>query len=359
MILTLLIFLLVLLILVVSHEAGHFFSAKAFGIRVDEFGFGLPPRLFGIKKGETLYSFNLLPFGGFVKILGEEDGESSDLRNFGGRSPIVRTTVLLAGILANIFLAYLALTVVSAYGMYQSADNDIKTPGQEIMIVEVASNSPASEAGLEPGDKVEKIIANGSEFSPESVSQIQASIKNNAGKTIDLKIKRGGGLIDKSLMPRVNPPEGEGPVGIALSLIELKQTPWYLAPIDGAKMTWNLFRSTIAGFGQILSTLFGGNKNAHIEVSGPVGIYKITSSVINLGFGSFLLFIAALSINLAIINVLPIPGLDGGRFLFVLIEVIRRKKISTEASSLIHGIGLALLIILMLVITYHDLAKLF
>ncbi|MDP3935029.1 MAG: site-2 protease family protein [Candidatus Giovannonibacteria bacterium] len=360
MLLTFFIFLIILLVLVLSHEAGHFFTARFFGVKVEEFGFGIPPRILSLwrdAKG-TLYSLNLLPFGGFVKIFGEDlpageagGNEVSQPGSFGSKSAPKRAVILASGVLANILLAFLALTLVSGLGVPQAVSEEESSayPDAKITIMDVAPDSPAARAGIMPGDQISGF---------QKMENVQDFIKQNQGKNIPLSLIRGGKLFEISALSRQNPPEGEGPLGIALGLTRVKKSPWYLAPADGARFTWEILKGTILGLLDLIQSLF--KKEAlPVEVAGPVGIFNITSSAINLGFGTLLILIAVLSVNLALINILPFPGLDGGRLFFILIESLRGKRISPKTSALVHSLGLAILIILMLIVTYHDIARIF
>ncbi len=352
--------------LVLSHEAGHFFSAKYFGIKVEEFGFGLPPRMLGFKKGETVYSINWLPFGGFVKIFGEDSSPAADtnkaaldIRNFGHKPPWVRSIVLLSGVIANILLAFILLTIISFGGIPEQISNTDAAPlDAAITITEIAGGSPASESDLKIGDEIKGLKFDTESLKPSSIENVQSFIKTHQGQDIILVISRGGIELEKTVHARENPPLGEGSLGIALSLIGMKDIPWYRAPIEGAKMTWTILKGTILGFWTLLISLIFGT-SVPIEVAGPVGIFNLTAEAQSLGISSFLIFMAILSINLAIINILPVPGLDGGRFLFVLIEKIRGRRISEKLSSIVHGAGLAFLIIMMLLITFYDISKVF
>lgn len=351
MLLTFFIFFIILLILILSHEAGHFFTARAFGVKVEEFGFGIPPRIWSLwrDKHNTLYSLNLLPFGGFVKIFGEEGGEVSQPQSFGSKSAWKRAAILASGVLANIVLAYLALTLVSGLGVPQAVSEEESGiyPDAKIIIMDVAPDSPASSAGIIPGDRIAGF---------QKIEDVQNFIKQNQGKNISISLVRGRNSIEVSALSRQNPPEGEGPLGVALGLVRIKKSSWYSAPIDGVKFTWEILNGTVLGFWNLLESLFK-KETLSIEVAGPVGIFNITSSAINLGFGHLLILIAVLSINLSLINILPFPGLDGGRLFFLLIETLRGRRISSQTSALAHSLGLAILIILMLMVTYYDIAK--
>ncbi|KKT41127.1 RIP metalloprotease RseP [Candidatus Giovannonibacteria bacterium RIFCSPHIGHO2_02_43_13] len=362
MLITLLIFFVILLVLVLSHEAGHFFSARAFGINVEEFGFGLPPRMFGIKsKKGILYSFNWLPFGGFVKITGEEGGETSDPTNFSAKPAWIRATVLASGIAMNLLLAYIVFSIITGLGTYEAIDDkDAATyPDAKVTIIQVLQNSPASEAALMEGDQILNVVSEANSLTPKNIEEVQKFIANHKGKELLLMIKRNGNEFTKIITPRKNPPEGEGPMGVALALLHIKKAQWYLTPIEGAKLTWSATAATAEGFWGLIKSAFEKEDRKDLQIAGPVGIFNLTASARSMGITTLLTFLALLSINLAIINILPIPGLDGGRLFFVIIEAIRGKRISMQASSWIHGVGLAILIILMLAITFHDLSKIF
>jgi len=356
---TFLIFFAILFVLVISHEAGHFFSARAFKIRVEEFGFGIPPRLFGFKgKSGTIYSLNWLPFGGFVKIFGEEGEEAENQESFGAKPKRVRALILVAGVLANIAVGYLAFTAISAVGYPQAVSGDEAMEGAEIAIVEIAKNSPADTAEFVLGDKIKKIVAGGAEFVPAKISEFRNIISENAGGRIEILVERNGKFIKKNVSPRKSPPEGEGPLGVALALVKTYRAPLYAAPYEGARLTWFVLRGTVYGFYEALRAVLVG-KTENIEVAGPVGIFNLIGSAASSGITNLVMFLGILSVNLAFINLLPIPGLDGGRLFFLAVEAVRKKQISSKISARWHGVGLALLIVLMALITYNDIAKFF
>ncbi|MEK7503136.1 MAG: site-2 protease family protein [Patescibacteria group bacterium] len=363
---TLIIFIAILLILVLSHEAGHFFTAKFFGIKVEEFGFGIPPRIAGIKKGETLYSLNLLPFGGFVKIFGEDSPRSSesgaggqnkgDNRSFGSKNAWQKSAVLLSGVVANIFLAFVIFAFVSFLGMPRGLSQEEASfyPDARIAIVDVVLGSPAYSAGIQPGDKIKSIAGN----IPKSMEEAQEIIRKNKGRNILMELQRNGDMVGLNVTPRVESPDGEGPLGIALSWVRIEKSSWYKAPLEGVKITYNTFLGTVVGFSSAVKNLFAG-QTQNIQVSGPVGIFNITKDVSRSGFNMLLMLVGILSVNLAIINVIPFPGLDGGRFLFVILESIRRKPISAKFGAVFHSIGLAILLALMIAITLRDVSRIF
>ncbi len=361
MITTLILFFVLLSVLILSHECGHFFSARAFGIRVDEFGFGLPPRIKGFRRGETLYSLNWLPFGGFVKIHGEEGEDGGDSRSFANKSALKRSIVLLAGVAANFILAFLLLSLVLWLGIPESIDESevAHFSDAQIAIVGIAPGGSADQAGIQAGDYIRSIQTNDTILvKPQKIADVQELIKSHAGKTITLRLARNGDIVEKQVFVRSNPPAGEGPTGVELSWVVTKKVLWYQAPIEGARFTYTITGATLHGLWDMIKSLFH-RQGPGVEVAGPVGIFKLVGSVRHSGLAPFLMFAAVLSINLALINVLPIPGLDGGRFAFIVAEAIRGKRISARTSAITHGIGFIVLLGLMLLITLLDLAKVF
>ncbi|HEY4497801.1 MAG TPA: M50 family metallopeptidase [Candidatus Paceibacterota bacterium] len=359
--LTFLIFFVLLFVLIISHECGHFFTARAFGIRVDEFGFGLPPRIKGIIRKGTLYSINWLPFGGFVKIHGEEGEDGSDPNSFASKPAWARSLVLLAGVLSNILLAYVVLSFLATRGIVEplSEEEAIDMPDARIMIVEIAPSSPASATGLLAGDIVRKIgEIEDDMFVPQTIGEFQKYVQQNSEKILTLLVERKDKESVVMLQPRASPPAGEGLIGVALSWMRTKRVVWYKAPIVGATLTYQTITHTVDGFVDIVRDVFRG-EGRDVPVAGPVGIFRIVGDAQHSGFDMVLFLTAILSVNLALINILPIPGLDGGRFAFVLAESITRRRISPHISAVVHGAGLAFLLTLMVAVTYLDISRIF
>lgn len=345
-------FLIVLAVLILSHELGHFIVAKKSGVRVDEFGFGFPPKIAKFKKGETVYSLNLIPFGGFVKIHGEEGGEAGDPRSFGSKPIWIRSLIILAGVIFNVVLAWIVIVAGFSFGMpvgVSSAPKGAEIKNQKVIILEVAKNSPAESAGILAGDEL-------ADFS--RVDDASNFISQNTGKEIEIKYRRNIETFSVRLIPRTNPPPGEGSLGIAMDEIGTMKLPIYKAVVEGTKMTYNVVIGTAVSLFHFVIGAIKGDAGLS-AIAGPVGIAGMTGGMAKLGFVYFLSFIAFLSINLAIINILPFPALDGGRLLFLLIEKIKGSPVSPKISSAVHGAGMAILLTLMLVITYRDILKLF
>lgn len=353
MLTTLIIFILIIGLLIFVHEFGHFISAKKAGLLVEEFGFGFPPRLFGIKRGETVYSINLIPLGGFVKILGENGEDKDNPKSFASKPVWVRAVILTAGVAMNFLLTVLLLSIGFKIGLPQVIDSQGGEVREEkIQVAFVNKNSPAQEIGINIGDEILEI--NGQpEDTPEKVQKI---IKENRGQEIVLEIKRGDKVMEKRVTPRENPPEDEGPLGIAIVKTGIVAYPWYTAIWKGVVSTFSLTLAIIFAFYTIIKNLILGLPTM-AEFAGPVGIAVMTGRVAKMGFSYLLQFVALLSINLAIINILPFPALDGGRLFFLVIEKIRNKKVSQKVENFVHMIGFALLIGLMIFVTFRDVAR--
>lgn len=351
---TIIIFLLVLGLIVFVHELGHFATAKFFGVKVEEFGLGFPPRIWGKKKGETEYTINWVPLGGFVKIAGEDGENREDPRSFGAKPVWQRTIILAAGVLMNLALAVVLFTFVFYSGVptdVTGVPQDQIPAGSEmyVEVTDVTAGSPAEGAGLKMADKILK--AGGKDIG--EVEDLQGYIKANAGKQIDLTIGRGSETMDRELTVR----ETEGTIGIGLSKVAVIR----YGLLDSAKAGFNytgqltiyIFKYLGSTVKELLST--GGTT---ADVSGPVGMVSMTGQAASLGIIVLLRFIALISVNLAVINILPLPALDGGRIFFLAIEKIKRSPVSPELEARIHNAGFALLMLLMVVVTYQDVMKL-
>ncbi len=363
MFLTIVVFILILGLLIFVHELGHFILAKRAGIRVEEFGFGFPPRIFGIKKGETLYSLNLLPIGGFVKIYGEEGKPTGSAKNDEGRAfyskPVrTRAGILAAGVTMNFILAAFLLSLGYWLGLPAMVDDQaIDLTGARVQITQVAFDSPAEKAGVGMGDIIKELRIANYELGITKVSQVQGFVEAHQGEEIIVVIQRGDEVLEKTLVPRIEPPEAEGPLGIALVRTAIVSYPWYRALIMGITSTVNLTWFIIVAFGGILWQLLLTGRLA-VEIAGPVGIFNLTGQAAQLGFIYILQLTALISINLAIINILPFPALDGGRLLFLAIEKIKGSPVSQKVERIAHTAGFVILILLMIAVTWRDVVRL-
>lgn len=356
---TILIFLALLLVLVLVHELGHFFMAKLAGCRVEEFGFGFPPRLLKKTYGETTYSLNLLPLGGFVRIEGEDMADAMPSpTNFASKPALWRIGILIAGVAMNIILAAFLLTIQSVIGspvLVDSVEHAATLSNLQTYIAGVAPGSPAQEAGLK---ELDRIISIDNHTQP-TVDVIKQVAHDKAGQEISLIVDRQGQKQTLTLIPRVDPPPGEGALGVSLTSTGLQKTPLWKAPWVGIQKTLAMIVAIVTQFVTIIGKLISQGTVGE-TLTGPVGIALYTREAATMGFSYLLEFAALVSLNLAIINILPIPALDGGRVLFVLLEKITGgRTLSMKIEKVAHAIGFLLLITLMILITFRDIQSYF
>ncbi len=337
-----------LAVLVLLHEFGHFIIAKLFKMPVDEFGIGFPPRLFGKKLGKTLYSVNALPFGGFVKIYGE-NGENEAGRTdigFNHHPAGKRLAVIAAGVVMNFVLGWLVFSIVLMIGA-----------PSHLIIASVIPGSPAEAAGLKSGDLILKINANGQTLSdPVDVNAFVNLVTTSPGKNVALEIGRGNQTLNISVAKRVPAPPHQGELGVALADTGFAPEGFFRAFGDGFLEVGNIISLTFSGLYQLIVSLFTSGGSAFQEVAGPVGIVVLASQATALGAVYLLQLLALISVNLAVLNLLPFPALDGGRALFIMIEKIKGNPIPRAVENWVNGLGFAMLIILMVFVTVHDLS---
>jgi len=343
-VLTILAFFGVLAIVIVAHELGHFVTAKACGIKVEEFGLGYPPRIFGIKHGETVYSLNAIPLGGFTKMAGEEDPNVE--RSLASKGVGTRLLVLSAGSLMNFILPFLLISIA------------LMVPHNvwigDVVVDEVSENSPAEAAGILPGDVI--LTANGKTIN--NTGDLSRYIQLNLGGELNLLLEHSDGTTEEvTLSPRWRPPEGEGAIGAAITtkdpIVESQSEPFWRAIPLGIGQTFE----TMVLFKNAILSLFIGTAEIG-GVAGPVGIAQITGEVAKAGISPLLEWTAFFSLNLAILNLLPLPALDGGRIAFVLLEWVRRgKRISPKREGLVHLIGFVMLMAFILAVTFQDIMR--
>lgn len=343
-ILNLVIFLLVLGVLIGIHELGHFVAAKLCGIKVEEFAFGFPPRLWSKQIGETRYALNLLPLGGYVKLLGE-DGGSKDPRSFGQQPAWKRLIVILAGVFMNLVLAVLALWIGFMVGMVPIVSNPADLGGaqtSEVLITAVRDGSPAQKAQIEPTDVLIGFV------SPDDV---KAFTKEHAGETVELKLRHQGEAITRQVTLDTN---SETPLGVGLQQITQVKLGFFGAFRAAIIETGRAIQVTGAFIAGLFVKLFSSGQLIE-GVSGPVGIYKATGFVVKLGFTYVLQLVAGLSIALALFNVVPIPLLDGGGVLFLLLEkTVKKQKVRENIQVGLQLAGLVILLLLFVLVTYRD-----
>lgn len=358
---SIILFIVILVALIVVHELGHFVVAKLSGMRVDEFGIGYPPKAWSIKKGETEYSLNWLPFGGFVRIFGEDAEASGDEpRAFFRKPRILQALTLVAGIAMNLVFAYLLLIIVLGIGAPRALEPEevATTPDAYVLVSTIMPGSPAEEAGFEPGDRIvratagEEILttANSLEFT-EFVGSHDAItfVVENRGVERTITANPRAGLDSDDPERRV--------LGVGVASVGTVVTPWYKAPIEALGLTWTLTKETAIGLVAFFGSIFTLSADLS-QVSGPVGIAGAVGDAAGTGLAQLLTLTAVISINLALINLLPIPALDGGRLLFVAIESVIRRPLPRSFQMVVNTVGFVALIILMLVVTASDIWKL-
>lgn len=418
MIFPIIVFILILSLLVFVHELGHFATARRFGVRSEEFGLGFPPRVFGwqkdkngklkffwshqapleekikdpetgkdiyINKGDTIYSFNLIPLGGFVKIKGEMGENLNDPDSFANKPASKRSLILLAGVSMNLLLSIVLLSIGLLIGLPQVLDDSLPASAmvreQKIQISFIKENSPAAKAELKKGDTILNI--DGQSFT--SIQKLQDYIDSRKGQEIELTINRlslntnleevnhgqkssmlnkeSGVLTKKVAVLGLNeifsdsPSDSQrGAIGVGLVNTGIVSFPWYEAGWRGVVMTGGLLKDIFVAFYGIIKNLII-HQPVSVDVAGPVGIAVLTKEVTKLGFIYVLQFTALLSLNLAIINGLPIPALDGGRLLFILIEKIRRRPVDQQLEAKIHNVVFIILLLLIALVTYKDIMR--
>ena len=365
-----LILILVIVVLVVVHEFGHFVAAKLSGMRVDEFGVGYPPRAALLAKvGETSYTLNWIPFGGFVKIYGEDgitSGQeagavSKHSRSFTSKNRFLQAVVLVAGVAMNLLLAYVLITGALIAGTPQALAPD-QVAGAEhvqLMVADVLPGSPAALAGLVPGDVIESAVTTRGVWRALDPESFTTFVTESGGSAIKLSLVRSGSEVSVTATPAqgvaASDPERYA-LGVQVASVGVVPLSLGEAVVQGAAITWSATKLTAQGLVQFFSSIVTFSANL-AQVSGPVGIAGAVGSASAEGFGSLLSLMAIISINLALINLIPVPALDGGRLLFVIIESITRRPIKPRVAEAMNGIGFAFLILLMLVVTAHDIFK--
>jgi regulator of sigma E protease len=381
MLTTIIVFIVVLGVLVFVHEFGHFIVARKTGMKVEEFGFGFPPRLFGVQKvngkwkivmghkspfpnpphqgegiehqggDETIYSINAIPFGGFVKIMGENNEAENDPRSFINRPFWARFLTLVAGVSMNLILAVVLFSSIFFIGTLSEVDDmhplfkNAVITNLQVAVSDVAVNSLAFKAGL----KVDDIILKIDDKVITKSSEVTSYIFENMGKAFDFEVKRKSEVKILRVESSKISTKGQGPTGIEIADIGFVKLPFFSAIRLGVIKTVNLTKAIFFGFGKLFTS-----KEVLQSVGGPIKIAQITGEVYKMGITALMNFAGVLSVNLAVLNILPIPALDGGRVLFLIIEKIRRKRNNQKVEQWVNGTGFAVLLALMLVVTIKD-----
>ena len=359
---TILLFLGVLSFLVFVHEWGHFWVARKAKVKVEEFGIGFPPRLFSWVRGETVYSINAIPLGGFVRLFGESGEGKGEPGSFASASRTARALILVAGVVMNALTAIVlfglsawvgARAIVPEAGFSGAVRaNDFATE-----IVAVLPDAPAAEAGIRAGDRVVSIGHQAEGITPEDARQI---FQTHIDVPVFLNLLRDGESVSVSVTPRMLTVPDAAPVaGIGVHLVNTAHVsyPWYIAPVEGVKRTAVTSWAIIDSFAGVIKKLVVGESVGE-TLSGPVGIAVFTGQAAARGIGVLLEFTALLSLNLAILNLLPIPALDGGRLLFLAVEAVRRKTLPEVWEQRLHQVAFLFLISLILFVTYADILRL-
>ena len=352
---TLIVFLIIFSILVLVHEFGHFLAAKISGVKVEEFGLGFPPRIFAKKKGGTIFSLNLIPFGGFVKLLGLEE-EKKDSHSFSAKSVWSRAFILISGVFMNFVFAIVVFTLGFSIGMspiVSSPSAYSQNSKNEIILVQVQSGSAAAKAGLASDETIlAGQDANGWQ-NFNNIDDLQSFTKDNQGKPVTLKLKINGSEEEK----QVTLDQGEAPLGVALTEMGIVKLRPDKAFVAATREVWAVSKVIVFFLGDVIKQLFVKGQLSS-EIGGPVAIFSYTGQAVKFGFPVILQFVGLLSINLMLLNFVPFPALDGGKLVFIAMEAIFRKKlVRIEVENIIHLIGLILLILLIVVVTYRDIIK--
>lgn len=360
---SIILFFIILLILVVAHEFGHFIIAKKAGIRVDEFAFGFPPKIWGKKFGETTYSFNALPLGGYVKIYGEDPNDVKDdsdiKRSFGAQPLYIQAFVIVAGVLFNLLLAWILITTTLMIGIPTMQDEGDKytLTNSRLMVTGVHENSPASLAGVRSGDVVISVNSGTKSVDATSATGVTTFISAHEAQPLTLSYERKGNVQTTVFTPVQGIVPERAAVGMYLDIVGTLKLPIHVAIWEGAIKTYQYTILTATGLWDFLSTAIVG-KSDFSQVTGPVGIVNAVGEAAGIGFVNLLLFTALISINLAVINIIPFPALDGGRLLFIVIEAVMRRPMNVRVANTFNFVGFALLMLLMIAVTYNDIAKL-
>lgn len=352
---TVILFIVVLAVLVLVHELGHFLTARFFGIDVEEFGVGFPPRAWSVKKKDTVWSLNWIPLGGFVRIKGEDDPSKTGPGTFSHKPAHVRAVVICAGVFMNLVLASVLFAIGFMAGVPQVTDDlpsTARVRDPRVQVIEVLKGFPADEAGIHGGDVIVSI--DGQSFT--KVERIQDYVNGDADGQVRLTVRRGKEVIDGVMSTKLDPETGKRIMGVALVETAIVSFPPHEAVARGVYATGFYAKEIVMTVVDLVKGLFVGQKPG-VEFSGPVGIAVLTGQAARLGFIYLLQFAALLSVNLAVVNILPIPALDGGRLLFIVIEKFRGRSVRPAVEAFIHRVAFFLLLGLVVLVTLKDLER--
>jgi regulator of sigma E protease len=372
-ILLLVIGLILFVCLVIVHEFGHYIAAKRNGVDVEEFGIGFPPRVLKKKlKNKTLLTINALPLGGFVKLKGEHDADTEP-GSYGAASLGAKTKIISAGVVMNLLVAWLLFTLVALIGMPRIIDNqftvksDTTISKQKVLVAYVEPKSPAESAGLKPSDELKAITSDGQSYTIKTVNELPQVTDKFAGKEVTISYIHDGQLhetkatlrSDQETKASKDTDQPKGHLGISPAEYQLRRSTWS-APVVALGTMAQFTELTYKGIWTALSSLFHGDTTtASSQVSGPVGVYFILKDGSLLGVQFMLMIVGVISLTLAIMNILPIPALDGGRLFVTYLFRAMKKPLEAKTEELIHGIGFAVLMLLFVVITVVDIRRFF
>lgn len=347
---TIILFIVVLLITVLVHEWGHFYAARKCGMIVEEFGFGIPPRLWSFKKGETVYSINALPIGGFVRIAGENglEGNVAPNRQFDTKPWWKKSIVLVAGVVCNILLAIVLFTGAYMIGMPTIGEGGVPT------VVTVVANSPAHEAGIVAGDTISAVSIDNVSVTPLTTEALHTAVTNSRGN-VSISYDHKGTTHTAMLMAK-DTPEGKM-IGLGIQPIKDVRLPFFQALASAFFQVLSLIAGIWATLAGLVAGLFAGTGST-AGLTGPVGLVHEVGNAATIGFAYLVAFTAAISVNLAVLNIMPFPALDGGRLIVVLLEALVGRRFSQKVVGIIHASGFLLLLILMLFLTIGDVRRL-
>lgn len=359
-----LIFLLVLFVLILVHEWGHFIAAKKTGMRVDEFAMGFPPKLFGVKKGETEYTFNILPIGGFVRIFGEnpeslQENDPDKARAFGSRPKWAQAVVLIAGVTMNVIFAWFLFLGTYLVGVPTAVEEAVASPEAVLYVSDILPNGPLFEK-LPAGAEVQKLVSGTDELLTPTPTTFSAFIQSHAAGPVTIHYRLGETDSSVEVTPElglITSDESKAAVGVSLAMVETVNMSFFEAVSEATSATYHGLINITVGLTTLFSRSVQGTADFS-QVAGPIGIVGMVGDAATFGLVALLTFTAMISLNLAVINMLPIPALDGGRLLFVAIEAITRKTINPIWMGRVNLVGFVLLMALMLIVTWNDIAKL-
>ncbi|MDB5238378.1 MAG: hypothetical protein JWM46_648 [Candidatus Kaiserbacteria bacterium] len=362
---TILLVIAILVLLIVVHELGHFVAAKIFGVRVDEFGIGYPPRAFTLGTwGGTEYTINWIPFGGFVRLFGEDSSVTRGRGSFVDAKRWKQAIILVAGVSMNVIAAFVLFFGAYSIGILHVIDDQSSTdvpPGAELLVTDIVPGSPADASGLKAGDEVVRLADDSGSTAALTPDGVLQFVSAHGGESIALTYLHAGTTTTASIIPAhavVTQDSGRPAIGVGLALVTKESLPFAQAVRAAGQSTYNTFQLVGQGLWTIIDGTIHGAPDLK-NVTGPVGLVSVVGEASKSGIGYILSLAAFISVNLAVINLIPIPALDGGRLVIVALEAIMRRPAPRLAVQILNALGIFLILLLMVVVTYNDIARLF